>query len=146
MTDDDTFRSVKLTRLGFARYQATNARGARLEFSDDPTELLTPVELLLAAMAGCTAIDVDFIVSKRAEPTRFDVSATANKGRDEHGNHLVNLSMSFDVTFADDEGGRAAAEVLPAAVSRSHDRLCTVSRTIELGAPVSVKIAKTSED
>jgi len=69
------------------------------------------------------------------------VSMTANKVRDEHGNHLVNLAMTFDVAFPDDDGGRAAAGVLPEALARSHDRLCTVSRTIEIGTPVATSIA-----
>ncbi|MGZ4673475.1 MAG: OsmC family protein, partial [Ilumatobacteraceae bacterium] len=87
------------------------------------------------------AIDVDLITSKRSEPLRFDVSMTANKVRDEHGNHLVNLAMTFDVTFPDDEGGRAAAGVLPDAITRSHARVCTVGRTVEIGTPVTTAIA-----
>jgi putative redox protein len=49
--------------------------------------------------------------------------------------------MTFDVTFADDDGGRAAAAVLPGAIARTHDRLCTVSRTVEIGTPVATAIA-----
>ena len=66
---------------------------------------------------------------------------TANKVRDDHGNHLVNLVLTFDVAFPDDDGGRAAAGVLPDAIARSHDRLCTVSRTIEIGTPGATAIA-----
>ena len=42
--------------------------------------------------------------------------------------------------FPDDEGGQAAREVLPEAARRSHDRLCTVSRTVEIGTPVEVVV------
>ena len=49
--------------------------------------------------------------------------------------------MTFDVAFPDDDGGRAAAEVLPDAIARSHDRLCTVSRTVEIGTPVATSVA-----
>ena len=139
--DDDTRRAVSLTRLGHGRYEAVNARGGRIEFSTDREQTFTPVELVLASIAGCTAIDVDFITSKRSEPLRFEVSMTANKVRDDHGNHLVNLAMTFDVAFPDDDGGRAAAAVLPDAVARSHDRLCTVGRTIEIGTPVAASVA-----
>ena len=62
---------------------------------------------------------------------------TGNSVRDEQGNHLVNLAMTFDIAFPDDEGGRAAADVLPEAITRTHDRLCTVSRTVEIGTPVA---------
>jgi len=135
--NDDTRRAVSLTRLSKGKYQAVNARGGTIEFSTDREQTFTPVELFLASIAGCAAIDVDFITSKRAEPIRFEVSMTGNSVRDEQGNHLVNLAMTFDIAFPDDEGGRAAADVLPEAITRTHDRLCTVSRTVEIGTPVT---------
>jgi putative redox protein len=36
--------------------------------------------------------------------------------------------------------GDAARAVLPDAVKKSHDRLCTVSRTVELGTPIATRI------
>ena len=137
---DGTHRSVDLTRIGRGQYEATNARGGKLEFGSGDGDHFTPVELLLAAIAGCGAADVDFITSKRSEPTRFEVRMTGNKMRDDSGNHLSNLSLTFDITFPDDEAGAAAREVLPRSVAQSHDRLCTVSRTVELGTPVAVQL------
>jgi putative redox protein len=135
--NDDTARAVNLTRLGHGRYEAVNARGGRIEISTAREQTFTPVELFLASIAGCAAIDVDFITAKRAEPLRFEVSMTGNSIRDEQGNHLVNLMMTFDVVFPDDDGGHAATAVLPDAIARTHDRLCTVSRTVEIGTPVA---------
>lgn len=116
-----------------------------MAISTDREQTFTPVELFLASVAGCAAIDVDFITSKRAEPVRFEMSMTANKISDEHGHHLVNLTMTFDVAFTDDEQGRDAAALLPDAVARTHDRLCTVSRTVEIGTPVAARIADDSD-
>lgn len=138
---DDKQRSVRVTRLGSGRYQATNARGGTLLFGAGGGEdAFTPVELLLAAIAGCSAIDVDLITGKRAEPTRFDASITGTKIRDGQGNRLTDLTLTFDVAFPDDDSGRAAAEVLPRAVQQSHDRLCTVSRTVEVGTPIDARL------
>jgi uncharacterized OsmC-like protein len=138
---DDTLRSVALTRLEKGRYRVTNARGGTLELGQGTTsELFSPVELLLAAIGGCTAIDVDFITSKRAEPTRFDVTMRGDKIRDELGNRLVDLLLEFDVEFPVDDAGQAARDVLPRAVRQSHDRLCTVSRTVETGTPIEVRV------
>ena len=135
---DETWRAVDLTRIGRGRYEATNARGGKLEFGSSDGDHFTPVELLLTAIAGCGAADVDFITSKRSEPTRFEVKMTGDKIRDDSGNHMTNLSLTFDITFPDDEAGAAAREVLPRSVEQSHDRLCTVSRTVELGTPIAV--------
>ncbi|MGN6721976.1 MAG: OsmC family protein [Marmoricola sp.] len=134
MSDDH--RSVELARLGHGRYKATNARGGVMVLGsgDDPD--FTPVEALLAAIAGCSAIDVDFITSKRAQPTAFTVRSEGDKVRDENGNHMTNLRITFSVEFPDGEAGDAARDVLDRAIQQSHDRLCTVSRTVELGSPV----------
>jgi uncharacterized OsmC-like protein len=138
---DDSLRSIEMTRLEKGRYEATNTRGARLEVGQGGTdETFSPVELLLVAIAGCGAIDVDFLTTKRSEPTRFDVRMRGDKVRDEHGNRMTNLVLTLDVEFPDDEAGRAAYDVLPRAVRQMHDRLCTVSRTVELGTPVDARI------
>src|SRR6187455_1999763 len=138
---DNTLRSIEMTRLAKGRYEATNSRGGRLVLGQGGSgEEFSPVELLLVAIAGCSAIDVDFIVAKRAEPTRLDVRMSGHKIRDELGNRLTDLVLSFDVEFPDDEAGRAAYDVLPRAVQQSHDRLCTVSRTVEVGTPVETRI------
>jgi len=137
---DETLRTVDLTRISRGRYEVTNARGGKLELDNGHTDRFTAGELLLAAIAGCSAIDVDFITSKRAEPTRYEVKMTGDKVRDESGNHMTNLSLTFDIAFPDDEAGDAAREVLPRSVAQSHDRLCMVGRTVELGTPIEVHL------
>ena len=135
---EDTRRRVELTKIGPHRFKATNARGGETFFGTgglDPD--FTPVELLLAALGGCSAIDVESIVGKRADSTRFTVSTEGHKVRDEDGNHMVGLRVTFDVTFPEGEGGDAARAVLPKAIAMSRDRLCTVSRTVQLGADVT---------
>lgn len=127
---------VDLHKIGEHRYQAINTRGGSVTVGhgDDPD--FTPVELLLAALAGCGALDIDFITGKRAPFASFAARSQGTKVRDEQGNHVVDISVTFDVTFPEGEGGDAAREVLPRAVRQSQDRLCTVGRTVILGSPV----------
>ena len=72
---DPNLRSVELTRIGETRYKATNGRGGVLPIGAGGDPDFTPVELLLAAVAGCSAIDVDMITGTRADPVSFDVHA-----------------------------------------------------------------------
>jgi putative redox protein len=137
---DENHRHVELSRLRKARFLARNERGGELEFGEGDDAAFSPVELLLAGIAGCTAIDVDYITAKRAEADSFVVTVDADKIRDEEGNRLADIVVRFAVEFPDSAGGTAAREVLPTAVQRSHDRLCTVSRTVEVGTPVRVEI------
>ena len=137
---DENHRHVELTRLRKARFLARNDRGGELEFGEGDDAAFSPVELLLAGIAGCTAIDVDYITAKRAEADSFVVQVDADKIRDEQGNRLTDIVVRFAVEFPESEEGTAAQEVLPSAVQRSHDRLCTVSRTVEVGTLVTVQI------
>jgi len=136
----DSHRSVKLTRLGRHHFQAENARGGTLSFGNARWGEFTPVELLLVAIAGCTAMDVDAITVKRSDPTRFQLNCSGHYTRSVHGNHVTDIAVDFDVEFGDNEGGRSAAEVLETAIRKSHDRLCTVTRTVELGTPVDARL------
>jgi len=134
MTDQDQ-RRVTLTRDSMGRYTVRNDRGGSVTTSSG-TDELSPVELLLAGIAACTAVDVDTVTSRRAEPESFEIEVTADKVKDEHGNHLKDIEVTFRVRFPDDEGGEAARTILPSLVRRSHEEFCTVSRTIMLGAEV----------
>lgn len=144
MTDDSS-RSVEMERVDVGRYLVRNRRGGSITIGSGDEADFTPVELLLAAIGGCTAIDVDLITSRRAEPDHFSVRVSGEKIRDDNGNRMQNLTVEFRVTFPDGEAGDAARDTLPRAVQRSHDRLCTVSRTVELGTPISTGISDQPE-
>ncbi len=135
MTNSDR-RSVNLDRTARGRYRATNVRGASISIGTGDGDDFTPVELLLAAIAGCAAIDLDLVVGKRSEPTDFRVEATGDKGRDELGNRLVDLAVEFSLGFDDGEPGDAAWDVVPRTLEQIRTRLCTVSRTVAVGTPV----------
>jgi uncharacterized OsmC-like protein len=139
---DETLRSVRLERVGPGRFVVHNDRGGSITIESSDADHFTPVELLLAAIGGCTAMDVDAITGKRAEATGFEVTVTGHKVRDEAGaNRMRDLAVEFHVTFPEGAGGDAARDILPRAVQMSHARLCTVSRTVELGTPISTVIA-----
>jgi uncharacterized OsmC-like protein len=136
----DDHRSISLSRLDTGVYLARNPRGGTLTFGSMAGDAFTPVELLLAAIGGCTAVDVDVVTGRRAAPETFDVVVSADKIRDEGGNILKDIEVTFRVTFPDGEAGDAARQILPRCVATSHDKTCTVSRTVEAGTPVHVSI------
>lgn len=134
----DSQRSVRIERVETGKYVVHNERGGTLPVGGDD---FTPVELLLAAIGTCTAIDTDTVTSRRAEPTGFTITVSGDKVSDkEDGNRMTNLSVTFDVTFPDGPAGDEARTLLPRTVKLSHDRLCTVSRTVELGTKITTEI------
>ena len=131
-------REVSLSRTGLGRYEARNARGGSIALGSGEDDDFTPVELLLAALAGCSSVDVDHITSRRAEPEEFVVVAEGEKtSTPESGNHLKDLEVTFRLRFPEGDDGDAARSAYPRSVAQSRDRLCTVSRTVQLGAEVA---------
>ncbi|CAN5267930.1 OsmC family protein [soil metagenome] len=127
----ETLRTVTLERISFARFRVTNGAGDSIEVGEGGGAF-SAVELLLAALASCSAADVDYITNKSAEPEKFALEARADKIRDEHGNRLTNVELNFEIEFPEGEAGDSARAVLPRAVAQSRDRLCTVARTLAL--------------
>ncbi|WP_062527079.1 OsmC family protein [Demequina rhizosphaerae] len=137
MTRTATPRTVTLTRESEGVYVATGQDGAQLRFGRGEG-LLGPVELMLAAIAGCSSIDVDAMTTRRSEPDRFEVTASADKVTEDGANILEDIRVLFDLAFPDGEAGDAARKRIGAALRASHEKHCTVSRTVEAGVPVAL--------
>ena len=109
-TSDPTLRFVDLVQIGAGRYKAINRRGGVLPIGsgDDPD--FSPVELLLAAIAGCSVLDVAHVTDKRAPATVHRRSRTWARVR--------------------------------GSTARVRDRLCTVARTVKVGADIAYDSAE----
>jgi putative redox protein len=147
MTDEHDrrdHRHVAVERIDNGRFRIGNDRGGKITIGTGGDADFTPTELLLAAIGGCTAIDVDIFTSRRSEPDRFEIAVDATKVRDGGGNRLTDIEVTFDLAFPEGADGDAARTVLPDAVQKSHDRLCTVGRTVELSTPIDTRITERS--
>jgi putative redox protein len=140
MATESTHRSLTVDRIAVGRFEAVNPRGGRIVFGTGENEEFTPTELLLVALGGCTAIDIDILTSRRSEPESFEIAVDADKIRDDGGNHLANIEITYRISFPAGEGGDKARGILPDAVRQSHERLCTVGRTVELPIPITTSI------
>ncbi|MDQ0092526.1 OsmC family protein [Paeniglutamicibacter psychrophenolicus] len=137
--EDPMLRSVELTRTATGRYTVRNAAGAEIEFGHGEG-LLSPVELLLAAIAGCSSIDVDTVTARSAKPTSFKVAATGRKVVEDGASRVDGLHLSFNVEFPDTTEGQKAAGMVERLVDLSHEKYCTVSRTVERGTAVTNEV------
>ena len=63
---EDTHRQISLSRIANGKYVVTNEHGGQITIGAGDGTDFTPVELMLAAIGGCTAIDVDILTSRRA--------------------------------------------------------------------------------
>jgi len=67
---------VRLERIENSRYTAINERGGKISIGTGDGTDFSPVELLLVSIGGCTAVDVDLLTSRRAEPDSFEIVVT----------------------------------------------------------------------
>lgn len=122
--------SVDLNRVENSVYRATNADGTSIEFGRGEG-LLSPVELLLAAVAGCSAVDVDVVTSRRAEPESFEVHVEGDRVSEDGASRLSEVRVGFDLSFPDTPEGNQARKLVDNLIRISHEKDCTVSRTVE---------------
>lgn len=134
-------RSVTVTREAQGVFVARNAAGSEIRFGHGLPGSFSSVELLLAALAGCSGTDVDMVTSRRAEPLRFEVTVTADKVGGDSPAILRDIVATFDIEFPEGEDGDKARARVEPALRAAHERTCTVSRTIENGAKVTLKTA-----
>lgn len=139
---DDTWRGVELRKIGTGRYLASNGRGGVLPVGRGADPDFTPVELLLAAIAGCSAVDIELVTGKRVNPEHVHLAVGGHKTRDDDGHHLTGLRVTVDLGFPAGPDGDRARSMLPRAVEQTRDRLCTVSRTVQLATPVAYDLAR----
>ena len=134
-------RTVTLTRESKGVYVATNVRGGSIRFGPETEDGFSPVELLLVAVAGCSGIDLDYVTSRRAEPLVFEAVSEAVMEKGDDGNILRDVTVTFHLEFPEGEDGDRARERIDSALTASHERTCTVSRTLEAATPVTLRLA-----
>jgi putative redox protein len=94
-----------------------------------------PKELLLGALAGCTAMDVISILRKMRQPVRaFRVRAEGEE-TEEHPKAFRAIDLTYEV-----EGDGLDAERIAHAVALSEWRYCGVSAMLRPAVEIRVKI------
>lgn len=133
-----TDMQVTLTREAQGVYLARNAAGAEYRFGYNVDNALSSIELLMVAIAGCSATDLDMMTSRRAEPIKFDATVDAQKVAGSSPAFLRNIEVLFDVAFPEGEDGDKARARIGAALKAAEEKTCTVSRTVSHGSPVTL--------
>jgi putative redox protein len=127
----ETERSITV-HIRDGEVEAVNRQGARLTIDPDGLAGFTPVELLLASLGSCGAVDVDLLMRKQRDPvTSMDVEVIGHK----IDHRMTDLQVMYKLDGEHDprKVGRALA--------KTSDDLCTVSRTLRTGAGVTHRAA-----
>jgi uncharacterized OsmC-like protein len=129
---------IETTRDGYRRWTARNDRGAevRIAAADDDggQPSFTPVELLLAAFGGCGGLVMDR-TARAVEHDGLSITVESQE-HPEDPSRVGTVRVTYSVDLPADANGGRADEVFARAVRLTHERYCTVSRTVEHGVHV----------
>ena len=129
--------NVNLTWNRGLRFVAQTGSGHALVADTDPdvggfSSAPTPTELLLAGVAGCTAMDVVSILrKKRLQVDDFEVEVDGDMAS-EPPKHLTSIRLVYKVWSPD-----VTDEALERAIELSQEKYCTVSNTVKGVAELS---------
>ena len=123
-------KSVRARRESGMRFQITTSSGHSLAIDDaEGDSAPRPAELLLAAQAGCTALDVASILAKkRQSPSSYAVSVTGEQREDRHPHVYVRIDIVHEF-----EGADLDVAAVRRAIELSATRYCTASAMFSSG-------------
>jgi len=98
---------------------------------DEPGQGATPMELLAAALAGCTSMDVLSILQKMRQPLEGLRVEVHGERADEHPKRFISLEVVYHLTGALDE------KKVQRAIELSETRYCSVAATLRPAVSIS---------
>ena len=102
-----------------------------LDTSHDRASAPTPMELLLIALGGCTAVDVISILQKKREQvTDYKVEVSGER-REDHTRSFKRMEVSHIVT-----GKNVSARSVAQAIELSESKYCSVAATLRPTAEI----------
>jgi putative redox protein len=130
--------TATLTWTGGARFVAHTGSGHELvteSVARPGHQGASPMELLLVAVAGCTAIDVAAILEKMREPVAAIAVAASGTRAASHPKYFTAIELVYTV-----RGAGVSREKVERAVSLSHSTYCSASASLRPDCAVTTRI------
>ena len=123
-------RSTTLVHEGGMRFHATTGTGRQLVFGDDAeTDEQSPVEIIIAALGACSAMDVVSILEKKRQVVdSYQIDVRAEQ-RDEYPQVYTRVDVTHIV-----EGSVLLEAAVRRAIELSASKYCPVNAMVSAGA------------
>ena len=131
--------SVSVTRIAPRRYEGLNERGATVAIggAELEGEHFSPGELLKLALAGCVALSVDRVTSRRLGDD-FAMTVWAHGRSDGESNRYQEIGEEVLVDLSSLDADER--DKLVAIMARAIEKGCTVGRSVEGAIDVGTEI------
>jgi putative redox protein len=123
------------------RFHATNETGNEILMDASPNiggegVGIRPMEMLLAAIGGCSGIDVVSILNKKKQPFKsFTMEVNGNRDSSEVPSLYKSIHVDFFI-----EGDDINHDKVIQAVDLSIQKYCSVAKTLEKSATITYSI------
>lgn len=119
-------------------FVGTSETGLKIDMDSKPAgvqhEGLTPMELVLQALGGCTGMDIAFILRKmKLEPEQLEVKVKGIK-REEYPRIWTHINLTYRV-----KGDGITLRDLERAADLSQNKYCSVSAMLKEAVEISYK-------
>jgi putative redox protein len=129
---------IELKRLNDAfHFEAANENGNRVHIDASPdiggtNQGMRPMQMLLAAMGGCSSIDIVNILKKQKQDLKdIQVTITGEREKDAVPSLFTEVHAHFKLF------GKLDKDKAEKAVTLSVDKYCSVAKTLEKTAKVT---------
>lgn len=139
---DMATKKVVIHQLSGHRFLGINEKGDKVMIDgDNPSTGMRPTELLLSALAGCTAYDVVDIMNKKRQPlSQYRIEVVGERA-EEHPKRFTHIVVTHYAS-----GPKVTQESLERAAHLSHEKYCSVSATLNAQIEVRAVVEPLSEE
>jgi putative redox protein len=132
MTENEYKASVRFAGDDFFIGTAPSGSVQLMDAKGDRHAAMTPLEMLLVAVAGCTAFDVEPILKKkRQDVTEYRVEITGIRA-DDHPRKFISFHVHHIV-----HGRSVSEKALADAIELSDTKYCSVAATVRPTATIT---------
>ena len=124
-----TVKTAELTLTTGLHFDVETGSGRVLAFDDETEGGLGPIETVLAALAGCTAMDVITIALKKRQPVVTYRIHVRGEQRDEYPKVFTRIDLVHEV-----EGAGVSTEAIARCIELSATKYCPVNAMFSAGA------------
>lgn len=127
--------SIRLKRNEALRLKAevTDGRGLELNSAKEMGNAFTPMELFLFSVAGCTAMDVIWILERsRQKVDNFEISARGTR-REEDPMYYETIDLEYRIW-----GDQIRKDTVERAIRLSQNKYCSVRAMIKNNVKINV--------
>jgi putative redox protein len=126
--------SVNLTWNSGLKFEAQlNYRKIQLNSADQMDSAFTPMELFLVSLAGCTAMDVQWILERQRQKIEYFKITATGKRRDEDPRSYESIDLEYVV-----KGRNVRKDAVERAIRLSQEKYCSVRAMVKDSVKLSI--------